>query len=272
MGTLNGALIGLGSNLGDRAVLLDGAIAALAEIRQIEVRAVSSYWETDPVGGPPGQGPFLNASAALRTTLDPLELLGVLQAIEARAGRSRMVRWGERTLDLDLLIFEGEFRWTAELIVPHPRLAVRRFVLDPLVEIAPEVIHPATGLSLAELRTRLDRRPGRIALLGPPGPIKAEVFGRLASSLAGRDWIVSDLDFVARPPGISEGPSTPTFGVVVDPEGSITPGPRQTDFPLLWPESNGPEAILAEALAACSASRESGKRLRDPCRPHQAPL
>ena len=100
------ALIGLGSNLGDRHAILNGAIAALGEAPGVIVRQVSSFHETEPVGGPPGQGMYLNAARRVETTLDPLALLHVLQEIEARFGRVRTVRWGERTLDLDLLLFD----------------------------------------------------------------------------------------------------------------------------------------------------------------------
>src|SRR4051812_23839330 len=100
MGTL--ALIGLGSNLGDRKAQLDAAVAALAETPGVQVRAVSPYHETAPVGGPSGQGAFLNAAAALETTLDPHALHCILRGIEQRAGRVRDVRWDARTLDLDL--------------------------------------------------------------------------------------------------------------------------------------------------------------------------
>ncbi len=123
------ALIGLGSNLGDRRAILDGAISALSEWPDVRVLRVSSIHETKPVGGPPGQGTYLNAAAALQTTLDPIEVLRRLQAVETRFGRVRTVRWGERTLDLDLLLFDDRIIRTPELTVPHPRLAERRFVL-----------------------------------------------------------------------------------------------------------------------------------------------
>ena len=106
MGTL--ALIGLGSNLGDRKAILDGAVEQLRQTPELIVRSVSTYHETKPVGGPAGQGPFLNAAAALETTLEPIALLRRLQEIEADAGRVRSVRWGERTLDLDVLLFGDE--------------------------------------------------------------------------------------------------------------------------------------------------------------------
>jgi 2-amino-4-hydroxy-6-hydroxymethyldihydropteridine diphosphokinase len=149
MGTL--ALIGLGSNLGDRKAQLDAAVAALAEAPGVVVRAVSRYHETAPVGGPEGQPNYLNAAAAVETTLDPLDLLHVLQAIEHRAGRVRTVRWGPRTLDLDLLLFGDRIIETGELQVPHPRMAERLFVLAPLAEIAPGAVDPVTGRTVAEL-------------------------------------------------------------------------------------------------------------------------
>jgi 2-amino-4-hydroxy-6-hydroxymethyldihydropteridine diphosphokinase len=150
------ALIGLGSNLGDRQATLAGAIAALAETPGVIVRRVSSFHETEPVGGPAGQGMFLNAAAALETTLDPFALLNVLRGIETRFGRLRIVRWGERTLDLDLLLFDDRVIDTPELTVPHPRLASRRFVLEPLAEVAPDAVDPVTKRTIAELLAGLN--------------------------------------------------------------------------------------------------------------------
>jgi 2-amino-4-hydroxy-6-hydroxymethyldihydropteridine diphosphokinase len=145
------ALIGLGSNLGDRKRTLDAAVAGLGETPGIVVHRVSKYYETAPVGGPEGQGNYLNAAAELETTLQPLELLHVLQSIEDRAGRVRSVRWGPRTLDLDLLLFGDRVIETDELQVPHPRMAGRRFVLEPLAEIAATAVDPITQRTIADL-------------------------------------------------------------------------------------------------------------------------
>src|SRR5262245_10606817 len=164
MGTL--AFIGLGSNLGDRKANLDDAIAALRVSPGITVLGVSSYHESRPVGGPSGQGPSLTAAASLETTLDPFALLHRHQEIEAGLGRVRTVRWGERTLDLDLLLFGRNIISNPELTVPHPRLGVRRFVLAPLDEIAPEVRDPLTRSSIRGLLPNLDRRPSCLALQG----------------------------------------------------------------------------------------------------------
>jgi len=196
MGTL--ALIGLGSNLGDRKVILDGAVARLRQTPELLVRSVSTYHETKPVGGPAGQGPFLNAAAALETTLDPIALLHRLQEIEADAGRVRTVRWGERTLDLDVLLFGDEIIDRPDLSVPHPRMGVRRFVLVPLEEIASAARDPLTGRSISELRANLDRRPSYLALEGWwSAPEKRAALERLVVELNTGCWSQRDLEELA---------------------------------------------------------------------------
>ncbi|MBX6311683.1 MAG: 2-amino-4-hydroxy-6-hydroxymethyldihydropteridine diphosphokinase [Isosphaeraceae bacterium] len=182
------ALIGLGSNLGDRRAHLDAAVEALATIPGVEVRAISSYHETEPVGGPPGQGRFLNAAARLWVDPEigpgPFELLRALQAIEARAGRIRTEHWGARTLDLDLLLYGSARFETPELTLPHPRMAIRRFVLAPAAEVMTTGFRdPQTGLTIPELLANLDRRPSYLALAGLPGPSRQALCQRLATSL-----------------------------------------------------------------------------------------
>jgi 2-amino-4-hydroxy-6-hydroxymethyldihydropteridine diphosphokinase len=154
------ALIGLGSNLGDRPTNLNGAISALGWVPGVKVRLVSSFHETEPVGGPPGQGLFLNAVALLETDLEPLPLLHVLQEIESRFGRQRTVRWGERTLDLDLLLFDDRIINTPELSLPHPRMRTRKFVLSPLAEVAPGAVDPVSGRPFAVILADLIRSSG----------------------------------------------------------------------------------------------------------------
>ena len=125
------AYLGLGSNLGDRRAHLRAAVAALPD-----VVAVSPVYETDPVGGPPGQSPYLNVVVALDTALSPRELLELGQRLEEAAGRVRAVRHGPRTLDVDVLLVGDLTVRDPDLVVPHPRIWSRRFVLAPLADLA----------------------------------------------------------------------------------------------------------------------------------------
>jgi dihydroneopterin aldolase/2-amino-4-hydroxy-6-hydroxymethyldihydropteridine diphosphokinase len=127
------AYVALGSNLGDREAFLRYGIAELGD-----VVAQSQVFETDPVGGPDGQGAYLNMAVVVETSLDPFAFMRRCQRIEAAAHRQRIVHWGPRTLDVDLLMYDDIRIDSPELVVPHPRYAQRRFVLAPLAEIAPE--------------------------------------------------------------------------------------------------------------------------------------
>ena len=135
------AYLGLGSNLGDRAAHLQSAVDGLRTVAGVTVVAVSRVYETDPVGGPE-QGPFLNAVVALDTALTPHELLGEAQALEQAARRVRIEHWGPRTLDVDVLLYGDETVVTPDLVVPHPRLGERGFVLAPLRDVAPGLVDP----------------------------------------------------------------------------------------------------------------------------------
>ncbi|MBM3994306.1 MAG: 2-amino-4-hydroxy-6-hydroxymethyldihydropteridine diphosphokinase [Planctomycetes bacterium] len=153
------AYIALGSNLGNRRATLDEAIARLRLQPGIDVIRVSSYHETDPVGGPPGQEKYLNAAAELQTTLSARKLLAVLLAIETQLGRVRAERFGPRTIDLDLLLYGTDIVQVHEpgcdLTVPHPRMHERAFVLAPLVEIAALAVHPVRQSTVKDLLDRL---------------------------------------------------------------------------------------------------------------------
>jgi len=133
------AALGLGSNLGDRRSFLAAAVRRLGEAGRVV--GVSSLYETAPVGGPP-QGPFLNAVMVVDTALSPRRLLELAQAAERAAGRRRLVPWGPRSLDVDLLLYGGAAIEEPGLRVPHPRLAARRFALEPLLEAWPEAALP----------------------------------------------------------------------------------------------------------------------------------
>ncbi|MCX5655501.1 MAG: 2-amino-4-hydroxy-6-hydroxymethyldihydropteridine diphosphokinase, partial [Planctomycetota bacterium] len=131
--------LGLGANLGDRRAGLEAALAALRSHPRIRVQAVSSFIDTDPVGGPPGQPVYLNVAARIETDLAPEELLAECKRIERALGRREGPRWGPRPVDLDILLYGDRIVDEPDLIIPHIGLRERRFVLAPLAEIAPDV-------------------------------------------------------------------------------------------------------------------------------------
>lgn len=146
--------IGLGSNLDDPPAQLEQACDALASLPDTGLRAVSSFYRSSPMG-PQDQPDFCNAVAELETALEPEVLLDALQAIESRHGRVRRLRWGPRTLDLDLLVHGERVINTSRLQVPHPGLPERAFVLYPLAELARDLQVPGMG-QVAEMLARTD--------------------------------------------------------------------------------------------------------------------
>lgn len=133
---MNLSYLSLGSNMGDRFEMLKQAVAQLAEQPAVTVTQISSLYETDPVGYT-DQEPFLNMVVQLETELTAMALLDVCQMIEQNLNRKRLVRWGPRTIDLDILLYNQDRIETARLTVPHPRMNERAFVLIPLLEIDP---------------------------------------------------------------------------------------------------------------------------------------
>lgn len=160
------AFVGLGSNLGDREATVRAALEQLSQLPETTLLRVSSLYDSEPVG-PEDQPDYVNAVAQLDTGLTARQLLWNLALIEKRLGRVRSQRWGPRTIDLDLLFFGDQVIDDDDLRVPHPEITRRAFVLAPLAELEPGLLHPLTGQTigahLAQLHTRPPvRRPTRL--------------------------------------------------------------------------------------------------------------
>jgi len=150
------AYIALGSNMGRREKNIAAALNALELTKGVDIDVVSPLYETEAEGGPDDQDPFINGVARVHTSLSPERLLAVCLNIEDSLGRKRAVRWGPRTIDLDLLLFDNEIRSEPELTLPHPMMHERTFVMRPLCDIAPEGFHPVLEESFSAILNALE--------------------------------------------------------------------------------------------------------------------
>jgi 2-amino-4-hydroxy-6-hydroxymethyldihydropteridine diphosphokinase len=171
------ALVAFGANLGDPAGMFEQVRRRLADLSGVAAVVASSLYRTVAVGGPAGQPAFMNGAFSLETVLDAESLFEGLRSIEADLGRRRTESWGPRTVDLDLALFGDRVRSSPTLATPHPRMHVRRFVLAPAVEVAPDAVHPLLGTTLAELhRSAIGLTAGEtmLALIGDDPIERAE--------------------------------------------------------------------------------------------------
>jgi 2-amino-4-hydroxy-6-hydroxymethyldihydropteridine diphosphokinase len=175
------ALLGLGSNLGKREATLQAAITEIDALPDVRIRKTSEFHRTKPVGGPAGQGEFLNCAATIETKTPPLRLLDELQDIEARHGRTaNSQRWAARPLDIDLLLYDAEVMETPMLTLPHLRMTFRRFVLKPAAEVAPRMLHPVIGWPIERLLLHLNAAADLAAIVSPSEKYRRH-FGELVA-------------------------------------------------------------------------------------------
>ena len=230
------ALVSLGSNQGDRAAALQAAVESLAATTACSITAVSGWLATVPIGGPAGQTEFLNGAVRLETDLSAEALLRRLQEIEVSLGRERTIRWGPRSLDLDLLLFGDARLDLPELKVPHPRLECRQFVLKPAVEIAGDMVHPRLGWNLARLLDHLHDSPPWLAVAAADAAGGRAFMERLAE---------------ASPTALHLASADEALAAIQD-DGSVTPRPRGPLWPARFWLSPLPEEYpgMGEAAAA----------------------
>jgi 2-amino-4-hydroxy-6-hydroxymethyldihydropteridine diphosphokinase len=185
--------ISLGGNQGPVAEYFTAALDQLRSTPGCSVVSVSPIHETAAVGDHAG-GSFLNAAAAIDTALEPITFLDLLQSVENELGRRRIIHWGPRPIDLDLLYYDDAVIDTPRLVVPHPAAWYRRFVLDPLVEIAPDLRHPVKQATMRQLRDRMLTRPFSVALAGGAAELNSQIRDMLRTAFT--DVLVVDWEQV----------------------------------------------------------------------------
>lgn len=255
------ALIAFGANLGSPESTWNAAVGEL-ESRGLAVEAVSRLHATSPVGGPADQPGYLNAAAIVQTHESPRELLARLREVELRLGRARSVRWAPRTIDLDLLLVDQLIIDEGELSVPHPRMAWRRFVLDPAAEIAAEWRHPLLDLTVGALAGNLHERPPLIVWLRrQPDPVRLPAWTSASANLRfveAKSWTG---------PALRDHAADDVWTVVTGtrPE-SLVPATGAARL-VVWDHHEWPElASIAQVLRGCAVmdlARASGSACDD---------
>jgi 2-amino-4-hydroxy-6-hydroxymethyldihydropteridine diphosphokinase len=267
-------LIALGSNLGDREATIAEATAEITSIAGVVLIRHSRRYATQPVGMGESRSEFLNAAALCETTLSPAALLESLQAIETRHGRERLQRWSDRTLDLDLLLYDDRMVETPSLTLPHPRMSFRRFVLEPAAEIAGKMPHPTIGWSLKRLLLHLDTGADRVAIVSPDQLLRERLSKLMvaqfsvtfedAPSVDGESilWPHEMTTWIGTSPAKS--PEHPKLTILIDPAtaGSDSTVATENWTTVCYQPGRGPtlrirhvaaESLFSEAIAAMQA-------------------
>ena len=183
--------LSLGGNLGDVAATMRAAVDQLNSIPEIQTGRLSSIHSTRPVGAQAGPR-FSNAALELTTRLEPLALLEQLQRVETQLGRVRERHFGPRTIDLDILFYGGQLIDHPRLRIPHPACWYRRFVLDPLMELSPEFVHPEQQLTILQLRDQLLERPLSVGIVGGELQLRTDVCDQLRAEYGPEQLLVFD--------------------------------------------------------------------------------
>ena len=249
------ALISLGANLGDRQRTLEAALVEIHRLPGVQPLKVSRFHETAPIGGPGGQPPYLNAAASFAVEVSAESFAKALHDVERRLGRTRAAQWDSRTLDLDLLLFGNFEVSTPELEIPHPRFALRSFVLEPLDEIASNVIDPLTNLSIGQLSENLRRRPARASLLKAEGA-EGRSFEVLREALTEIGWEIVEPGQVVPTLFIAENhaerllPVSERWQALMEASRADLPL-KNPPAPVWWVDLDGVGIDLANLLATC---------------------
>ncbi len=268
-------LLGLGSNLGDREAMLNAAVAAIDALPDVQLRKQSEWLRTQPIGGPTGQGEFLNGAALVDTTIAPLILLKELQQIEERLGRKPAERWAARPIDIDILLYDREVLEMEMITLPHPRLTFRRFVLQPAAQVAPKMMHPVIGWPIERLLLHLDTASDVVAIVSPSETRRSALAESLVARFAAQGvaqpelgtaashWPADWTSWIAmNPPRKSDQPSVapaglsyaaaafPKLTILLDGD-PATPRPVQSKWsPIVRQPGRGPTLRLSSADAA----------------------
>ena len=249
------ALISIGSNLGNRQSAIDNAIAQLRGHAHIQNVVLSSLHESEAIGGPAGQNVFLNAAALLKTTLPASELLGALQQIENDSKRTREIRWAARTLDLDIALYDDQIVESELLTIPHPRMVSRKFVLQPAVEVAANMVNPQTGWTLEDHLIHLNQAAREYVVIAASEDDKFQLQNAISENPATESC---QLTFAVAQAGfdLPEIPDSTRLVIIVSPEVRQLCSPI-TNVPcsLPWIYVTNSTTSVDEILAAIQASQ-----------------